>query len=413
MAYGDGPDDEILQSAWHDFCVQLEDAGRLVFKDVNPVIGVQRADGFRYLTQNLSQAFDLALETKDTKFPIIHPFCGPSRGLGSNNADAIYLQAWIDGESVYKITGQKGTARFWNITVQGERPEAGALHEPFGDTPRANILGDELVTEWDGSFVLYIGGERQGPNWLPTSPDSRKLFCRQYFDRWDEEAGSYRIERVGMMSPPDPATPERIVEAMRWAGRFVHDVVDYWPDYLWNTRVLCNPEAINQFDGGSYHGARSPESSWQHPTELRRGRLLTQMRWALEAGQALVVEFDHVESFWMITNEAIFGNSMDYRYRPVSYTPSRTAVDADGRIRLILTDSDPGYHNWVDTMGYRAGVLSFRNVLDPRLPELKTTLMPSADLGGFLPPATRRVTAEERTAQLLERFHANHRRFRV
>ena len=62
------------------------------------------ADGFRYLTQNLSQAYDLALETKNTKFPQLLTFCSPRRKLGADNADCIYMQAWIDGESVYRLS---------------------------------------------------------------------------------------------------------------------------------------------------------------------------------------------------------------------------------------------------------------------------------------------------------------------
>src|SRR3954452_20029134 len=186
MAFGDNEHDEALRDAWHDFCRRLADAGDLVFKDTNPSNAVQRADGFRYLTQNLSQAFDLALETKDTRYPGIHAFCAPNRKLGGDNADFVYLQAWIDGSSVYKITGRRGTARFINFTVQGPRPETDGyygtdhpnLHEPFGDTPEANLTGDDLVTEADGSFVLHIGGAERGPNWLPTTSGSRKLFLR-------------------------------------------------------------------------------------------------------------------------------------------------------------------------------------------------------------------------------------------
>ena len=76
------------------------DAGDLVFKDLNPGTALQRVDGFRYLTQNLSQAFDLALETRNTKYPAFQVFCSPTRKLGSDNADCIYIQAWIDGDSV-------------------------------------------------------------------------------------------------------------------------------------------------------------------------------------------------------------------------------------------------------------------------------------------------------------------------
>ena len=174
MAFGDCPDDEALRTAWRLFCERLQEAGERAFKDFNPAVPRQRADAFRFLTQNLGQAFDLALETKDTKYPVIHAFCTPFCKLGSDNADFIYQQAWIDGESVYKISGNRGTARFLNFTVQGPRPDKQpgtdwpSLHEPFGDIPEANLFGHQLETQWDGSFELIVGGPRRGPNWLPT-----------------------------------------------------------------------------------------------------------------------------------------------------------------------------------------------------------------------------------------------------
>src|SRR5262249_5124429 len=140
MAYGDSPYDKPLYADWSAFCDRLKEAGMRVFKDANPPTALQRVDGFRYLTENLSQAFDLATENKATKYPRFLAFCPPTRKLGSDNADGIYLQAWIDGDSVYKISGKKGTARFWNIAVQGPRSDTAygnktsrPLHEPFGD----------------------------------------------------------------------------------------------------------------------------------------------------------------------------------------------------------------------------------------------------------------------------------------
>ena len=167
MAYGDHPEDEALLSAWKQFCRNLEEAGERVFKEHNPATSLHRADGFRFLTQNLGQAFDLALETKNTKYPVIHAFCGPFRKLGGDNADYTYQQAWIDGQSVYRISGNIGTCKFFNIAVQGARPvpKPGmrGLHDPFGDTPQANMFGHDMVVGWDGSFEVYIGGEKRGP----------------------------------------------------------------------------------------------------------------------------------------------------------------------------------------------------------------------------------------------------------
>ena len=79
MAYGDGPDDKRLNDAWVAFCDRLKTAGARAFKDSNPTDPLQRADAFRVLTQNLGQAFDLALETwrRLSGWPL--PGCGGRR----------------------------------------------------------------------------------------------------------------------------------------------------------------------------------------------------------------------------------------------------------------------------------------------------------------------------------------------
>jgi hypothetical protein len=416
MAYGASPHDKELKAAWTEFCERLKAAGDLVFKDINPGTALQRADGFRYLTQNLSQAFDLALETRNTKYPAFQVFCSPTRKLGSDNADCIYIQAWIDGESVYRITGKKGTARMWNVTVQGPRSPASypnaprILHEPFGDTPEANLLGDQLKTNWDGSFELYIGGEKQGQNWLPTTGGTRKLFLRQYFDSWDEEPAQYSIERVGMAGPrPMPTVPE-MVEAMRWAGTFCYEAVEFWPEWVWDSPDQIDAKAINEFKGANVSHLWGAQAE---TLDERRGRLLTQMRWGFETDEALILEFDSFDGFWMITSEGLFGNSMDYLYRPVSYTPSRTAVDADGKVRLVLTANDPGYSNWIDNQGYTSGVITFRNVGTRHSPQLRTRVVKAKDLARHMPKDSKMSGPEERKAELWARFNAIRRRRRV
>lgn len=422
MAFGDSPVDKDLKAAWADFCDQLKSAGDRVFKDFNPATPLQRVDGFRYLTQNLSQAFDLALETKDTKYPMVHTFCSPTRKLGSDNADCVYMQAWIDGESVYKISGNKGTARMFNITVQGPRSNSAygfatsrPLHEPFGDTPEANIFGHELKTNWDGSFELYIGGERQGQNWLPTTKGSRKLYMRQYFDGWSEEAAEYRIERVGMDAPRPVPTPAEMIDAIRWAGQFCYDAVDFWPDYLWSwteANHQIDPNAANRFVG-----AAAPAQAALPPAaetrDGRRGRQVAQMRWELKDDEALILSFDSYDGFWMATNEGVFGNSMDYLYRSVSFTPSRAAVDKDGKVRLIISRQDPGFANWIDNQGYNVGVLTFRSVMSDHMPAIETRVVRQSDVAGHMPSDSKRCSPEERVEEMHRRFDAIRRRFRI
>ena len=415
MAFGDFSHDATLQEAWYCFCDRMKRAGDLVFKDYNPANSLQRADGFRFLTQALSQAFDLALETKDTRFPAIHAFCAPNRKLGGDNADFIYLQAWIDGRSEYKITGKKGSARFLNFTVQGPRPEKDAyygagvpsLHEPFGDTPEANLFGHELKTEWDGSFVLYVGGNKREPNWLPTTPGSRKLFLRQGFDHWDEQSAEFRIERIDMREPRPVPTHRTILDSLAWAGDYLGGAMRDWPDFMMRVGFFGpHGQYLNQFPASMLNAEAEQRDE-------RRGTFVDHMHWRLAPDEALIVEFESYDGFWMFTNMGVFWNSMDYLYRPVSYTPSRTAVSSDNRVRLIMSHSDPGYHNWLDTQGFDEGYLSFRNVLSRSFPRLETNLVKARELPEHLPADSRRVSPQERARQMHERFDAIRRRYRI
>ena len=113
------------------------------------------------------------------------------------------------------------------------------------------------------------------------------------------------------------------------------------------------------------------------------------MRWRLAPDEALIIEFENHDGFWMFTNMGVFWNSMDYLYRPVSYTPSRATVDSDNRVRLVMAHADPGYHNWLDTQGFEEGYITFRNVLSRTCPQIDTKLVKVRDLARQLPRDSR------------------------
>jgi hypothetical protein len=415
MSFGDCADDASLRAAWKHFCRTLEEAGDNAFKDSIPANPLQRADAFRFLAQNLGQAFDLALETRNSDYPAIHAFCTPSCKLGGDNADFTYQQAWINGNSIYRISGNCGTARFLNVAVQGprptsrpEKPEWRPLHEPFGDTPEANMFGHDMEVGWDGSFELYIGGEKRGPNWLPTTPGTRKLFIRQGFDDWSELPATMRIERIGMAEPRPMPTPAEMVEAIGWASDFVGDLMRDWPDWTFEFAEDVDPDSINRFPS---ERRTSGDPVYNPELDKKRGRAPATMCWKLAPDEALIVEWDRNDLFWMMTNMGMMLNSMDFLYRPVSYTPSRTRIDGDGKIRMILAHEDPGFHNWIDTQGFERGALCNRNMLTSVSTEFRTQLVKHRDLADALPADSARVTPEERTKQMLRRFHAIQRRY--
>ncbi|MDG2002059.1 MAG: DUF1214 domain-containing protein [Novosphingobium sp.] len=414
MAFGDCNDDADLRAAWKDFCGKLEAAGEGIFKDHNPANGLQRADALRFLTQNLGQAFDLALETKNTKFPVIHEFCTPFCKLGGDNADYTYQQAWIDGESVYRITGNRGTARFFNIAVQGPRPEhppgRRGLHDPFGDTPEANLLAQDMEIGWDGSFEVYIGGPERGSNWLPTTPGSRKLFIRQGFDDWSELPAQMRIERVGMAEPRPMPDPAEMIAATQWAGTFVEELMQDWPDWSYEFSENVDIERPNRFPS---ERRDLDDPVYNEALDAVRGRAIDNMCWKLAPDEALVITFDATDTFWMLTNMGVFMSSMDYLYRPVSYTPARSTTDSDGKVRMVLAHSDPGFHNWIDTQGFERGNITARNNFVTDGLVFNTQLVKHAEIADHMPEDSARVTPDERSEQLRARFHSVTRRYLI
>ena len=411
MAYGDAPADKDLKAAWDRFCDDLKQAGAHAFKDATPANPLQRADAFRFLTQNLGQAFDLALETKDPAFPQIHYFTTPTMKLGGDVADFTYRQAWISGEHAYRITGKRGTARWLNITVQGPRPEKipgtdwPSLHEPFGDIPECNILGAQIETDADGTFELFIGGEERSANWLPTTPGSRKLFIREAFDAWGETPTTLSIERIGMAEPRPMPSPERITEAMDWAGRFVSGLMEQWPEHSWMTsRGVCDPDQLNAFPA---------DKSANDASDAKRGRMAAHMIWRLEPDEALIVEMDMHDGFWIFGMGGAFMGSMDFLHRPVSYTPARTKVDPDNVVRFVIAHDDPGVHNWLDTQGFSDGNLTYRNLLSQNPACFRTRLVKRAEVMEHLPVGTATVSPEQRAAMLMERYRAIKLRFGI
>lgn len=417
MAFGDCEADGDLRAAWKQFCQRLEAAGEDAFKEVNPAVPLHRADAFRFLTQNLGQAFDLALETKNTKYPVIHEFCTPFCKLGGDNADYTYQQAWIDGNSVYRISGNRGTSRFFNIAVQGHRPTEKPdqpdwrnLHEPFGDTPEANLFGHDMEIGWDGSFEVYIGGEKRGPNWLPTTPQTRKLFIRNGFDDWSETPAQIRIERIDMDAPRPMPTPEEMIEAMGWAGNFLTTMMRDNPDWAYEFAEDVNPDLVNEFPS-SRREAENPVYNVEN--DRKRGRSIYAMCWRLEPDEAMIIEWEKNDLFWMMTNMGVYMTSMDYLYRPVSYSPARTKVDSDGKIRLVMAHKDPGFHNWLDTSGLVQGMVVNRNQGTDQITEFDTRVVKHADLEKLMPADSPRVTPEERAELMRVRFHSILRRYLI
>lgn len=142
----------------------------------------------------------------------------------------------------------------------------------------------------------------------------------------------------------------------------------------------------------------------------QRGRATSIMQWRLPPGESLIISLDEHPAFWSFTNMGVFCNSMDYLYRPVSYTLARTARDRDGRIRLVMAHEDPTYANWIDTQGFETGFLAFRAMMSADAPLLRTDVVKFSELAGAV-PGSPTIDDNQRRAELEARYRATCNRF--
>jgi hypothetical protein len=210
------------------------------------------------------------------------------------------------------------------------------------------------------------------------------------------------IERIGMDAPRPLPTASTMIDAMAWAGSFLTGMMHDWPDHPYQfSGGIVDPAFENQFP---------PDRSANSAEDAKRGRLAAHMCWKIATDEALIVEFDAHDGFWMVSLGGAFMNSMDYLYRPVSFTPARTRVDGDNKVRLILSNEDPGYYNWLDTQNFAAGNLTYRNLMSTATTIFSTKLVKRSDLAKALPAETAKVTEAERIQQLHVRYDSIKRR---
>jgi hypothetical protein len=121
--------DKRLGQVWGKFCDDLKSAGDLVLRDTTPKNQVTRATGLRLLARNISLALQFELENKDPEHPELLHYFDPIRKQGGDNTDALYVGAPVNGLETYRIAGQRGTARYFAVTVleDGETPWGGGV----------------------------------------------------------------------------------------------------------------------------------------------------------------------------------------------------------------------------------------------------------------------------------------------
>ena len=387
----------MLEQAWAEFCDRLKAAGDLVFRDPAPSTPLERSAGFQYLARNISFGLDVGLEHSDPLFPQLFRVFTPTRKWGGDNPDCLYLSARIAGEHTYRVVGNRGTVHFVSFSVLRQTQDV----KPGGSSQIGLLLGHELRTEWDGSFQIILGPERQPGNWIPTAPDAHELLIRQFFGDWEhEEPMTLRIERTGADGPPPAPTPERLAVGLRGASEFLTANTALWRD--WQERYRARPNTFISSATQKMFGATP-------------GGTILHCYWQVQPDEALLIEFTPPKHFyyWEFELNDYWMCSIDYRYHLSSVNSKQAVMEEDGSVRVVVAHSDPGVPNWMGTDGHCEGHIGLRWMQCDETPTPAARIVKLADLPAILPASAHRFTPAERSEQLRRRKIGVDRRFRT
>ncbi len=317
----------------------------------------------------------------------------PGTRWGIDNPDTIYRVIPISGTERYEIRGRVGVHRMtenyftlWDDSMGTE----GLLN------------GHDLVTEADGSFVVTVDADEAGgrPNHVRSTEPSHEFYIRDVMLDWGTDDSNWlEIVRLGALPSTAPLTDDE--QAQRTA-EYMHKFADF-SHSLSKGMTMGRP---NRF-----HLAHSADTGG-----ALRNQVYVGGHFQLEDDEAFVIDVnDGGARYFTVPISNVWGTTMGIMDRTGSLNKAQSEPNADGSWTYVISNADPGVHNWVDPCGLSSGILTLRMA---EFPDQRPTeglsasgrVVKLADLESVLPPGTRPVTADERAAQLSERATAYARR---
>lgn len=387
-----------LAQVWDKFCEMLKPAKDILFWESSPAGEKDRAAGLRYLSRNIQMALDKEFENNDPLRPQLTHIMDWRRKQGGDNPDGFYLTTPINGTDTYRITGTRGSCRYFAMTVT----ESGS--SPWGGKAIATILDTTINLEEDGTFEVIVSPEPPKlptKNWMKSTPTTHRFYLRQFFYDWEiEESMDVRIERVGDPIPAPDFSTKSVTDGLLKAAQWHTDITVYWTKCLgmWKNRPneFCS---FNEMVNGKLDATPGGEPILCY--------------WHMEADEALIirVKVPPKVHFWNCEIGNWWFETMDYRYRLSGTNGHYAHLEADNEAILIVSHDDPGLPNWLDASGYQAGYMCWRWIGSDTAPVPTVERVKRAELLQHLPADIKRIDADARQAQLVARSRGIAKRY--
>jgi len=325
---------------------ELADASAYIEEQTEPG-SIDRAQGQRFMLRIIERNMSLMMSDHNGATPTIDRCPTQLCKYGFDNPDTTYVGVGpLSSKYKYRLSGNRGTVAY-------------VTYQMFNIGPTGFKTGDQmesgdLVLDDDGNYEIILGSENDGTaeNFMVlTDNGSARLIIRQLHNNWNTEIEqSFKIEVLngGESAGSSPVFNDKMI-GRRALGlkSMIKNNIGNFREIILNEFTMNSipvPEATSIGGGGGFPSNHTSAA-----------------RYELGPGQALLIEVPDVQTIYKNIQLAnLWGESLDYATRTVSYNGSQSFVDVDGKIRYVIAMEDPGVPNWLDATGHPKGALFMR-----------------------------------------------------
>lgn len=368
---------------WREVVKAMGEMEALVWNDPRVTDDLTRAEGLRYLTRLIAGALPITMEESNPNYPRFLQLLSTRLQWGLPSADCHYQWAPVHGDNVYRVSGDRGTAKMFDI--ESRRNHFARLGEwtLHARLPKAVVGPNNHV-----DIVLSRTRPADASNWLELPEGPGELIFRQYFYDWTtEQAARLVIVNENAVYPPPPLTQGDIRRNAALFCDFLRQATAIFRKSV-ETYYAAPPNTL-AFDGIDY-GWRAIQYG-KGPYEC-----------ALDEALILECKLPNTE-YWNVQIGSHWWEARDYHLRQTSLNGHQARVEEGGVFRAVISHQDPGVANWLDAGGHDKGLISIRYYEADSLPVPTIRKVKLAQLGDALPASAGRVSAQERQQILRER----------
>ena len=335
----------------------------------------------------------LATLCADPEHPVFVAAIGQVLNVGQPNCDTVYRSAEISPDGVYRLRGVRGTLRMFNVAQSPPSPgEPGFRAEP---APRPAHDFNELEVDENGRFDVIISRERPAGYsgvWWKLEPTTTKLLLRMVSSDWPREQNpTISIERLDIPASRRRVPAAKLEAALRLLPAQLNFLTTLLIDHVEQLKREGYVNKLKVFEVHSMGGLIG-QFYYEGPYELADE-------------EALIVEATVPKQ--CLYRSLILTNSIyettDWTNNHSSLNDAQAPVDADGMLRIVVSATDPGVPNWLDTAGHRQGLIQGRWFGCDSTPIPSVRKVALTDVRKCLPPETPTISPEERERIVRER----------